>query len=80
LLSGSWLRDPVRTQVSAAPMPVGPTEPWNGEFYCSFGDPAARSWSEAVQYGFICGGALWYSKTLQLERLKEKFPNFDNRV
>lgn len=67
LLSRSWLLDPVRTQVSAAGIPSGPTEPWNGEFYCSFGEGPDRSWAEAVQFGFICGGGgEWYSKTLQL--------------
>jgi hypothetical protein len=67
LLSRAWLLDPVRTQVSAATTPAGPNEPWNGEFYCSFGDSESRSWEDAVQYGFICGGGgAWYSKTLQL--------------
>src|SRR5256885_1284065 len=44
LLSRSWLLDPVRTQVSASTTPTGSSEPWNGEFYCSFGDGKARSW------------------------------------
>ena len=67
LLSRAWLLDPVRTQVSAAATPAGPSEPWNGEFYCSFGLGETRSWADAVQYGFICGGGgAWYSKTLQL--------------
>ncbi|MBN9658776.1 MAG: DUF91 domain-containing protein [Acidobacteria bacterium] len=67
LLSRSWLLDPVRTQASAAETPVGPTEPWNGEFYSSFGHGPERSWEDAREYGFICaGGGPWYSKTLQL--------------
>jgi hypothetical protein len=79
LLSRSWLLDPVRTQVSAAAAPAGPTEPWNGEFYSSFGQGPDRSWAEAVQYGFICGGGgSWYSKTLQLlspgDRIWVKIP------
>lgn len=65
-LSRTWLLDPVRTQVSAFAS-SGQSEPWNGEFYCSFGDDESRSWDEAVQYGFICaGGGPWYSRTLQL--------------
>lgn len=45
----------------------GIAEPWNGEFYVSFGHSATRSWAEAVQYGFICGGGgAWYSRTLQI--------------
>jgi Endonuclease NucS len=67
LLSRAWLLDPVRTQVSAAATPNGPNEPWNGEFYSSFGHDESRSWADAVQYGFICaGGGAWYSKTSQL--------------
>jgi hypothetical protein len=67
LLSRAWLLDPVHTQVSAAKAPDGPSEPWNGEFYASFGHSESRSWNDAVQYGFICGGGgVWYSKTLQV--------------
>jgi hypothetical protein len=67
LLSRSWLLDPVRTQVSAATTPEGSSEPWNGEFYCSFGASESRSWADAVDLGFICGGGgAWYSRTLQL--------------
>ncbi len=66
-LSRTWLLDPVKTQVSAAISADGPTEPWNGEFYASFGHDAGRSWEDAVQYGFIsAGGGTWYTRTLQL--------------
>jgi hypothetical protein len=78
-LSRAWLLDPVRTQVSAATTPAGHNEPWNGEFYCSFGHGESRSWDDALQYGFVCGGGgAWYSKTLQLlnpgDRLWVKVP------
>ncbi len=68
LLSRAWLLDPVHTQVSAATAtPNEPNEPWNGEFYCSFGESETRSWVDALKYGFICGGgAPWYSQTLNL--------------
>jgi hypothetical protein len=67
LLSRTWLLDPVHTQVSAATTASGSSEPWNGEFYCSYGHSETRSWSDAVEFGFICGGGgPWYSKTLQL--------------
>lgn len=73
LLSRSWLLDPVHTQVSAAPAGDGPAEPWNGEFYVSFGDSLTRNWDEAVQYGFICGGGgAWYSRTLQLLNIGDR--------
>lgn len=67
LLSRSWLLDPVRTQAAARPAPGGQLEPWNGEFYCSFGHGESRNWDEARQYGFISGGGgPWYSRTLSL--------------
>jgi hypothetical protein len=67
LLSRTWLLDPIRTQVSAVGTKDGPAEPWNGEFYSSFGQGEQRSWLDAVEYGFICaGGGAWYSRTLQL--------------
>jgi uncharacterized protein YeaO (DUF488 family) len=65
LLSRAWLLDPVHTQVNVIPPSDGPVEPWNGEFYVSFGHSDTRSWSEAMHYGFICGGGgVWYSRTL----------------
>ncbi len=67
LLSRAWLLDPVRTQISAAAALSGASEPWNGEFYCSFGHDSSRSWLDAVEYGFIsAGGGSWYSRTLNL--------------
>lgn len=81
LLSRAWLLDPVHTQASAAAVPSGPSEPWNGEFYASFGEGASRSWADAVKYGFICGGGgAWYSRTLHLlnvgDRVWVKVPGY----
>jgi hypothetical protein len=78
-ISRAWLLDPVHTQASAATKPAGPAEPWNGEFYNSYGASGERSWDDAVNYGFICGGGgSWYSKTLQLlapgDRVWAKIP------
>jgi hypothetical protein len=65
LLSRAWLLDPVVTQASTISTPDGQNEPWNGEFYSSFGESETRSWADAVKYGFICGGGgAWYSRTL----------------
>jgi hypothetical protein len=80
LLSRSWLHDPAQAQVTAASTLTGLSEPWNGEFYASFGEGRERSWEEAVQYGFVCaGGGRWYSKTLQLlnqgDRIWVKVPD-----
>lgn len=69
LLSRAWLIDPGETQANAATTTKekGEKQPWNGEFYVSFGDEAARSWEDAVQYGFIsAGGGTWYSQTLKM--------------
>lgn len=71
LLSRTWLMDPVQAQASAATPAttrgLREREPWNGEFYASFGHGASRNWDEARQYGFIsAGGGSWYSNTLNL--------------
>src|SRR6185312_10015091 len=67
LLSRAWLIDPGETQanVATASRTRGEKEPWNGEYYVSYG--ADRSWDEARQYGFVsAGGGSWYSRTLKL--------------
>lgn len=69
LLSRAWLIDPGETQANAAvtTSAKGDKEPWNGEFYVSFGDERSRSWDDAMRYGFISGGGgAWYSRTLKL--------------
>lgn len=70
LLSRAWMLDPGETQVNAAQTGSGASEgrePWNGEFYASFGDSKSRSWEDARRYGFISGGGgAWYSQTLKL--------------
>jgi len=85
LLSRSWLLDPIHTQVSAAatssPRGAREREPWNGEFYASFGQSETRSWNEARRYGFIsAGGGTWYSNTLNLlnvgDRVWVKAPGY----
>lgn len=65
LLSRAWLVDPVEAQTST---PVSQAkEPWNNEYYVSYGTGESRSWAEAREYGFICaGGGSWYSRTLKL--------------
>jgi hypothetical protein len=66
LLSRAWLLDPVDAQINAA-QPDREREPWNGEFYCSFGHDAERSWEDAREFGFIsAGGGNWYTRTLRL--------------
>jgi hypothetical protein len=81
LLSRVWLIDPGETQanVSSATKGNGDKEPWNGEYYVSFGDPASRDWDDARKYGYIsAGGGSWYSQTLKLlspgDRIWVKIP------
>lgn len=66
-LSRAWLIDPGETQANVAVKVKGEKEPWNGEYYVSFGDKTSRNWDEARQYGFISGGGgSWYSQTLKM--------------
>ena len=79
-LSRIWLLDPIEVQVSASGTSRSEKEPWNGEFYASFGHGTERSWDEAVAHGFIsAGGGTWYSNTLNLlqrdARVWVKAPN-----
>lgn len=69
LLSRAWMIDPGETQVNVAKTfkSTGEKEPWNGEFYVSFGDAKSRSWDDAMKYGYVsAGGGSWYSQTLKL--------------
>jgi len=58
-LSRIWLIDPGKVVEKRG------DEPWNGEFYVSFGERDLRLWSDARQHGYIAaGGGSWYSRTL----------------
>jgi len=73
IISRSWLLDPVQTQSHASIAIKRDREPWNGEFYCSYGVSGARSWQDAVEFSFSCGGGgAWYSKTLQLLNIGDR--------
>ena len=64
LISRAWLIDPGETQanVASTTRTERAKEPWNGEYYVSFGDLSTRDWEEARKYGFISGGGgRWYS-------------------
>jgi len=67
-LSRAWLLDPIETQItSAITSPKAAKEPWNGEYYVSFGQGKDRSWDDAMKFGFVsAGGGSWYSNTLNL--------------
>tara|TARA_R110002110_G_scaffold147129_2_gene337341 strand:- start:39956 stop:41047 length:1092 start_codon:yes stop_codon:yes gene_type:complete len=69
-LSRAWMIDPGETQDNAATSSAGEKEPWNNEFYISFGVSEHRDWRDAARYGFIsAGGGIWYTRTLN--QLKE---------
>jgi hypothetical protein len=79
LLSRAWLIDPGETQsnVASTSRTKGEKEPWNGEYYVSYG--SNRSWDDARRYGFVSGGGgSWYSRTLKLlspgDRIWVKIP------
>ncbi len=62
-ISRAWYIDPYET--SEIGMGSESKEPWNREYYVSFGEGKERSWLDAVKYGFISGGGgAWYSRTL----------------
>jgi len=64
-LSRAWLIDPAETQEIVNLPKSSEKEPWNGEYYVSFGHEMGRHWDDAMKYGFIsAGGGRWYSKTL----------------
>lgn len=66
-ITRAWLKDPTAMDTSPARRSGG--EPWNGEFYVSFGHDRIQHWEDAVKYGFISAkGGPWHTKTLtQLE-------------
>lgn len=69
LISRAWFIDPGETEENAVSRG---RNPFNGEYYASFGDGKERSWDDAVKYGFISGGGgdasnpTWYSQTLNM--------------
>jgi hypothetical protein len=64
-LSRVWLIDP--GEVEAKVVEKRGREPWNGEFYVSFGEGEHRRWADARKYGFVCGGGgSWYTQTLKM--------------
>ena len=62
-LSRAWMIPPEETQERV--ISKSAKEPWNGEFYVSFGHGNERHWADARKYGYISAGhGRWYSNTL----------------
>ncbi len=65
-LSRAWLIDPAKTEEIVNLPKSNQKEPWNGEYYVSFGHEMGRHWDDAMKYGFVsAGGGPWYSRTLK---------------
>ena len=65
LLSRAWLIDPAETQLNSSTANTAVKEPWNGEYYVSFGSGAEKL-GRGSKYGFIsAGGGEWYTRTLK---------------
>ncbi len=64
-LTRVWLIDPAEVETKVVERRG--EEPWNGEYYVSFGESDTRRWSDARRHGYVAaGGGSWYSKTLDL--------------
>jgi hypothetical protein len=64
-LSRVWLIDPGEAETKT--IEKRGQEPWNGEYYVSFGENETRHWDDAIKFGYIAaGGGSWYSRTLEL--------------
>jgi hypothetical protein len=62
-ISRAWFLDPQETESKATFRQD--KEPWNGEYYFSFGHSSERNWDDAMHYSFVsAGGGLWYTRTL----------------
>ena len=60
----AWLINPSEVQVKMVERRSN--QPWNGEYYVSFGEKETRHWADAMKHGYIAaGGGSWYSKTLR---------------
>lgn len=70
-LSRSWFIDPQEIKENSTPPAY--KAPWNGEYYCSFGDDENRKWNDAINYGFISAGfGKWYTQTLKLLKIGDR--------
>lgn len=66
-ISRAWMIEPEETEDHS--QNISSKEPWNGEYYVSFGEGDSRNWEDAIKYGFIsAGGGTWYSQTLSYLR------------
>ena len=78
-LTTAWLIDP--SEVEVRMVERRSNEPWNGEYYVSFGEEETQYWADAMKHGYIAeGGGSWYSKTLRkLEPVSRIWVNVPSR-
>ncbi len=70
-ISRAWMIEPEETEDNS--QNISSKEPWNREYYVSFGEGKRRNWADALKYGFIsAGGGTWYSNTLSYLRPGDK--------
>ncbi|GAA0287202.1 hypothetical protein GCM10009128_01900 [Psychrosphaera haliotis] len=70
-LSRAWMIAPEETQERV--ISKSTKEPWNGEFYVSFGHGKERHWNDALKYGYISAGhGRWYSNTLNMLEIGDR--------
>ena len=67
-INRAWYIDPYETSdIASIATPKNQKQPWNNEYYVSFGVNENRNWEDAVKYGFVsAGGGIWYTRTLSL--------------
>lgn len=70
-LSRAWMIPPEETQERS--ISKSAKEPWNGEFYVSFGHTIERHWDDARKFGFVSAGhGRWYSNTLNMLNIGDR--------
>jgi len=73
-INRAWHIDPYETSdIASITTPKNHKQPWNNEYYVSFGVNENRDWEDAMKYGFIsAGGGVWYTRTLSLLNIGDR--------
>jgi hypothetical protein len=73
-ITRAWYIDPYETaDIATQVISKNVKEPWNNEFYVSFGANENRNWEDAQKYGFIsAAGGIWYTRTLNLLNIGDR--------
>ena len=73
-ITRAWYIDPYETaDIATLAVSKNTKEPWNNEYYVSFGITENRNWDDAQKYDFIsAGGGIWYTRTLNLLNIGDR--------